>query len=32
VPRKMIAIGMFYGDFSQVSDEQVREALGNARD
>ncbi len=27
VPRKMIAIGMFYGDFSQVSDEEVREAL-----
>ena len=32
VPRRMIAIGLFYGDFSQVSDEQVREALGNARD
>jgi putative phosphoribosyl transferase len=32
VPRKMIAIGLFYGDFSQVSDEQVREALRNARD
>jgi putative phosphoribosyl transferase len=30
VPRKMIAIGMFYGDFSQVSDEQVRAALGIA--
>ena len=28
VPRKMIAIGLFYEDFSQVSDEQVREALG----
>ena len=31
VPRKMLAIGMFYGDFSQVSDEQVREALGRYR-
>ena len=30
-PRKMLAIGMFYGDFSQVSDEQVREALGRYR-
>ena len=28
VPRRMMAIGMFYGDFSQVTDEQVREALG----
>jgi putative phosphoribosyl transferase len=31
VPRKMIAIGLFYEDFSQVSDEQVREALGRFR-
>jgi putative phosphoribosyl transferase len=31
VPRKMLAIGMFYGDFSQVSDEQVRAALGRYR-
>jgi predicted phosphoribosyltransferase len=27
VPRTLIAISMFYGDFTQVSDEQVREAL-----
>jgi putative phosphoribosyl transferase len=32
VPRKMIAIGLFYGDFSQVSDEEVREALGSSRE
>ena len=32
VPRRMVAIGMFYGDFSQVTDEQVREALGRSRE
>jgi putative phosphoribosyl transferase len=32
VPRRMVAIGMFYGDFSQVSDEQVRAALGSSRE
>jgi putative phosphoribosyl transferase len=28
VPQALIAISQFYGDFAQVSDEQVREALG----
>ena len=27
MPRRLIAVGQFYEDFSQVSDEQVREAL-----
>ena len=27
VPQRLIAVGQFYEDFSQVSDEQVREAL-----
>jgi putative phosphoribosyl transferase len=31
VPRRLIAVGQFYEDFSQVGDEQVREAL-RARD
>ena len=32
VPQRLIAVGQFYEDFSQVGDEQVREALRNARD
>jgi putative phosphoribosyl transferase len=32
VPRRLVAISQFYVDFSQVNDEEVREALGEWRD
>jgi putative phosphoribosyl transferase len=30
VPRNLVAISLFYGDFAQVSDEQVRAALADS--